>query len=81
MFSGFTRSAILSREEKFWTKETSGAVDAARLINLVHVAILVLYVCRASARVGVNAHVYIYTLLYDDKFSPTNFSLYITRFL
>ena len=39
MFSGFTQSAIPSREEKFWAKEMSEAVNAARLINLVHVAI------------------------------------------
>ena len=64
MFSGFTRSAILNREGKVGAKETSEAVDAARLINLVHVAILVLDVLT-----------YKYTLLYVDKFSPTNLSL------
>ena len=52
MFSGFTRSAILNREGKVGAKETSEAVDAARLIDLVHVVILVLDVCRVSASIG-----------------------------
>ena len=73
MFSGFTRSAILNREGKVGAKETSEAVDAARLIDLVHVAILVLDVCRVSASIGANVHVY--TVFYVDKFSPTNLSL------
>ena len=64
MFSGFTRSAILNREGKVGAKETSEAVDAARLIDLVHVAILVLDVCRVSASIVANVHVY--TVLYVD---------------
>ena len=39
-------------------KEMSEAVDAARLIDLVHVTILVLDVCRASASIGANVQVY-----------------------
>ena len=56
-------SRILSREEKFWAKETSETVDTARLINLAHVAILV-YTRRASASIGARVHVYIHCYMY-----------------
>ena len=39
MFSGFTRSAILNQEGKVGLKETSEAVDAARLVDFVYMAI------------------------------------------